>query len=104
MLDYPLGAASPGIITGLVLFLLLTTAIGVFSGKLIKKSSRNYIVAGQSLPLVLVGTMLAAAAVDGNGTLGSVGLGYIGGISHPERVEHRLIWCVRLGVWRQDTN
>jgi SSS family solute:Na+ symporter len=80
MIEVPLAAASPGIITGLVLFLVFTLAIGVFSNRMVRKSSRRYIVAGKSLPLFFVGTMLAAAAVDGNGTLGSIGLGYDYGI------------------------
>jgi len=73
-------AASPPIVAGLAVFLVLALGIGLFSGTFVRKSSRRYIVAGKSLPLFFVGTMLAAAAVDGNGTLGSIGLGYDYGI------------------------
>jgi ABC-type nitrate/sulfonate/bicarbonate transport system permease component len=40
-------------------FIGLTLAVGIISSKLIKKSGRRLIVAGKSLPLALVGTMLA---------------------------------------------
>ncbi len=55
-------------------FIGLTLAVGIISSKLIKKSGRRLIVAGKSLPLALVGTMLAAQAVDGNSSLGNIGL------------------------------
>jgi hypothetical protein len=55
-------------------FIGLTLAVGIISSKLIKKSGRRLIVAGKSLPLALVGTMLAAQAVDGNSSLGNVAL------------------------------
>lgn len=55
-------------------FIGLTLAVGIISSKLVKKSGRRLIVAGKSLPLALVGTMLAAQAVDGNSSLGNVAL------------------------------
>lgn len=55
-------------------FIGLTLAVGVISSKMVKKSGRRLIVAGKSLPLALVGTMLAAQAVDGNSSLGNVAL------------------------------
>jgi solute:Na+ symporter, SSS family len=55
-------------------FIGLTLAVGIISSKLIKRSGRRLIVAGKSLPLALVGTMLAAQAVDGNSSLGNVAL------------------------------
>lgn len=55
-------------------FIGLTLVVGVISSKLVKKSGRRLIVAGKSLPLALVGTMLAAQAVDGNSSLGNVAL------------------------------
>jgi len=55
-------------------FIGLTLAVGIISSKLVKNSGRRLIVAGKSLPLALVGTMLAAQAVDGNSSLGNVGL------------------------------
>jgi len=41
---------------------------------MVKKSGRRLIVAGKSLPLAMVGTMLAAQAVDGNSSLGNIAL------------------------------
>ena len=55
-------------------FIVLTLVVGVLAGKLVKQSGRRLIVAGKSLPLAMVGTMLAAQAVDGNSTLGNVAL------------------------------
>ena len=46
----------------------------MFAGKLVKGSGKRLIVAGKSLPLAMVGTMLAAQAVDGNSSLGNVSL------------------------------
>lgn len=58
----------------IILFILLTLVVGVLSGRLIKQSGKRLIVAGKSLPLAMVGTMLAAQAVDGNSSLGNVAL------------------------------
>ena len=55
-------------------FIILTLAVGVFSSRLVKESGKRLIVAGKSLPLAMVGTMLAAQAVDGNSSLGNVAL------------------------------
>lgn len=55
-------------------FIIITLAVGVFAGKLVKNSGKRLIVAGKSLPLAMVGTMLAAQAVDGNSSLGNVAL------------------------------
>jgi len=57
-------------------FIILTLAVGIVSSKMIKSSGKRLIVAGKSLPLGLVGTMLAAQAVDGNSSLGNVALVY----------------------------
>ena len=55
-------------------FIIITLVVGVFAGKLVKNSGKRLIVAGKSLPLAMVGTMLAAQAVDGNSSLGNVAL------------------------------
>ena len=55
-------------------FIGLTLAVGIISSKMVQRSGRRLIVAGKSLPLALVGTMLAAQAVDGNSSLGNVAL------------------------------
>jgi solute:Na+ symporter, SSS family len=58
----------------IIAFLALTVIVGVVSGKFVKKSSRRLMVAGKSLPLMFVGTMLAAQSIDGNSSLGNVAL------------------------------
>jgi solute:Na+ symporter, SSS family len=57
-------------------FVAATAAIGVLAVKFVKRSSKRYIVAGKSLPLFFIGTMLVSEAVDGNASLGNVSLTY----------------------------
>jgi Na+/proline symporter len=76
MIDLPLAAASTGIIVGVIAFLAISAAIGIGSVYFVQGSSRRFIVAGKSLPLVFVGTMLSAQAIDGNSSLGNSGLVY----------------------------
>jgi solute:Na+ symporter, SSS family len=61
---------------GVIAFLALSVIVGTLTAKLVKKSSRRYMVAGRSLPLFFVGTMLAAQSIDGNSSLGNVSLVY----------------------------
>src|SRR5918993_2178877 len=61
-------------------FLAVSLTVGTLTSFLVKKSSRRFMVAGKSLPLFFVGTMLAAQAVDGNSSLGNVSLVYQFGI------------------------
>src|SRR3990170_4940021 len=58
-------AASTGIVVGVLGFLCITVAIGIVTVKFVKGSSRRYIVAGKSLPLFFIGTMLSAQAIEG---------------------------------------
>src|SRR5215510_14648984 len=57
-------------------FLALSLGVGVMTSRLVKKSSKRYMVAGKSLPLFFVGTMLAAQSIDGNSSLGNASLVY----------------------------
>src|ERR687898_1574550 len=61
---------------GIIAFLVLSVIVGSLTAKLVKKSSKRYMIAGKSLPLFFVGTMLAAQAIDGNSSLGNVSLVY----------------------------
>src|ERR687895_2024700 len=61
---------------GIIAFLALSVIVGTLTAKLVKKSSRRYMVAGKSLPLLFVGTMLAAQSIDGNSSLGNASLVY----------------------------
>jgi SSS family solute:Na+ symporter len=60
-------------------FVAATAVVGVGAVKLVKKSSKRYIVAGKSLPLFFIGTMLVSESVDGNASLGNVSLTFGGG-------------------------
>jgi Na+/proline symporter len=55
-------------------FLILSLGVGVMTSRMVKKSSKRYMIAGRSLPLFFVGTMLAAQSIDGNSSLGNAGL------------------------------
>lgn len=55
-------------------FIVITLTVGVLAGRLVRHSGKRLIVAGKSLPLAMVGTMLAAQAVDGNSSLGNIAL------------------------------
>ena len=57
-------------------FLALSLTVGTLTSRLVKKSSKRYMIAGKSLPLFFVGTMLAAQSIDGNSSLGNVSLVY----------------------------
>ena len=57
-------------------FLGLSIVVGTLTAKLVKRSSKRYMIAGKSLPLFFVGTMLAAQSIDGNSSLGNVSLVY----------------------------
>ncbi len=59
-----------------IAFLGLSIVVGTLTVKLVKRSSKRYMVAGKSLPLAFVGTMLAAQSIDGNSSLGNVSLVY----------------------------
>ena len=59
-----------------IAFLAASLIIGSLTYRLVQKSGRRLIVAGKSLPLAMVGTMLVAQSVDGNSTLGSISLIY----------------------------
>src|SRR5712692_6846251 len=60
-------------------FVAATAVIGVLAVKFVKNSSKRYIVAGKSLPLFFIGTMLVSEAVDGNASLGNVSATFTGG-------------------------
>ncbi|HEY9387677.1 MAG TPA: sodium:solute symporter family protein [Nitrososphaeraceae archaeon] len=57
-------------------FLGLSLAVGTLTSRLVRKSSKRFMIAGKSLPLFFVGTMLAAQAIDGNSSLGNASLVY----------------------------
>lgn len=66
-----LAAAPAPIVGGVIGFLCITVTIGIVTVRLVRGQSRRYIVAGKSLPLFIVGTMLAAQSIDGNSSLGN---------------------------------
>ena len=59
-----------------IAFLALSLIVGTLTSRLVRKSSKRYMIAGRSLPLFFVGTMLAAQSIDGNSSLGNVSLVY----------------------------
>ncbi len=89
-------AASPAIIGGVLGFLAITLFIGIFTVRLVKGSSRRYIVAGKSLPVFLVGTMLSAQAIDGNSSLGNAAAVYDYGFWAGATIPLGLVVCLLL--------
>jgi SSS family solute:Na+ symporter len=65
-----------GYAVGVIAFLALSLTVGTLTSRLVKKSSKRFMIAGKSLPLFFVGTMLAAQSIDGNSSLGNVALVY----------------------------
>ena len=65
-----------GYAIGVIAFLALSLTVGTLTSRLVKKSSKRFMIAGKSLPLFFVGTMLAAQSIDGNSSLGNVALVY----------------------------
>ena len=61
---------------GVIAFLAASLIVGTLTSRLVKRSSKRYMIAGKSLPLFFVGTMLAAQSIDGNSSLGNVSLVY----------------------------
>ncbi len=64
---------------GIAVLLASYTAIGVSMAFLVQKSGKRFIIAGKRLPLLIVGTMLFAQALDANSTVGSAGAVQAGG-------------------------
>ena len=60
-------------------FIILSLVVGVLTSRLVKSSSKRYMIAGKSLPLFFIATMLAAQSIDGNSSLGNAGLVYLYG-------------------------
>src|ERR671914_1282506 len=67
-------AALDGYGIAVLAFLALSLTVGTLTSRLVKKSSKRFMIAGKSLPLFFVGTMLAAQSIDGNSSLGNVAL------------------------------
>lgn len=61
---------------GIIIYVALFVSIGIAMCLLVKGSGKRYIVCGKSLPLLLVGTTLAAQSIDGNSTVGNSSLAY----------------------------
>ena len=77
-------------------FVAATAVIGVLAVKFVKKSSKRYIVAGKSLPLFFIGTMLVSESVDGNASLGNVSLTFSNGFWSGAAIPLGLAICLVL--------
>lgn len=63
-----------------VVFMAISLAIGLYTYTQVRGSSQRYTVCGKSMPFLVVGTALAAQAIDGNSTLGNTSLTYATGV------------------------
>lgn len=59
-----------------VIFMAISLAIGLYTYTQVQGSSKRYTVCGKSMPFIVIGTALAAQAIDGNATLGNTSLTY----------------------------
>ena len=62
-----------------VIFMAISLAIGLYTYTQVQGSSKRYTVCGKSMPFIVVGTALAAQAIDGNATLGNTSLTFSSG-------------------------
>jgi len=60
-------------------FIALSFLVGVYTSKLVHGSGKRFLICGKSMPFMVIGTTLAAQALDGNATLGNTGLTFAGG-------------------------
>jgi solute:Na+ symporter, SSS family len=63
-----------------VIFMAISLAIGLYTYTQVRGSSQRYTVCGKSMPFIVVGTALAAQAIDGNSTLGNTSLTFASGV------------------------
>ncbi|MEJ7604792.1 MAG: hypothetical protein WKF37_00615 [Bryobacteraceae bacterium] len=63
-----------------IIFMMISLAIGLYTYTQVRGSSKRFTVCGKSMPFIVVGTALMAQAVDGNSTLGNASLTYSSGI------------------------
>lgn len=63
----------------LMAFIALSFGVGVYTSRFIHGSGKRFLICGKSMPFMVIGTTLAAQALDGNATLGNTGLTFEGG-------------------------
>jgi solute:Na+ symporter, SSS family len=63
-----------------VIFMIISLAIGLYTFTKVRGSSQQYTVCGKSMPFIVVGTALAAQSIDGNATLGNTSLTFSSGV------------------------
>lgn len=85
---------------GLIVFLTVFTCLGIAMFYMVKGSGRQYIIAGKSLPFVLVGTSLLAQSLDANATMGNAGQTYLAGFWAGFQFPLGLALCLLVtGTW-----
>lgn len=68
-----------GMFWPVMIFMVISLAIGLYTYTQVQGSSKRYTVCGKSMPFLVIGTALAAQAIDGNATLGNASLTYTTG-------------------------
>lgn len=63
----------------LMAFIALSFGVGVYTSRFVHGSGKRFLICGKSMPFMVIGTTLAAQALDGNATLGNTGLTFDGG-------------------------
>ena len=59
-----------------ILFIGLTLVVGVHTYSKIKGRAANYYVAGNAMPMAVIGITLCAQAFDANGSMGNASLSF----------------------------
>ncbi len=83
-----------------IVFIALTLAIGVRTYSKIRGRAANYYVAGNAMPMIVVGITLSAQAFDANGSMGNASLSFSDGFWMGAVIPIGLAGCLFLtGRW-----
>ena len=83
----------------IVLFVGATMALGVYTYTKIQGRATNYYVAGNSMPVWIIGITLCAQAFDANGSMGNAALSHSNGFWTGAVIPLGLAGCLFLTGW-----
>ena len=82
--------------TAIIIFLILTLAVGLWSRTKVQGRAENYYTAGRSMPVWVTGLCLCAPAFDANGSIGNVNLSFTSGFWAGALIPLGLAGCLAL--------
>jgi Na+/proline symporter len=83
----------------IVLFIAGTMALGIYTSTKIQGRATNYYVAGNSMPVWIIGITLCAQAFDANGSMGNAALSHSNGFWTGAVIPLGLAGCLFLTGW-----